>query len=157
MILVDFGWICTWDQFHRKGYLLTFPTSPRMYQLDVVWDLGISFNVNNSWTSWTLDIDIVSAILVDSDFSWIWDWWHWKSYLVLIPFICRTSKSEVGCVLYINLKARWSWTLRWTWSQTLEFRIGLDLHLDVHISLPLQCPLDVPFILLIISIVSSSN
>jgi hypothetical protein len=32
--------------------------------LDVVCDLGISFNVNNSWMSWTLDIDIVSAILV---------------------------------------------------------------------------------------------
>jgi hypothetical protein len=30
-------------------------------QLDVVCDLNISFNVDNSWTSWTPDIEIVSA------------------------------------------------------------------------------------------------
>jgi hypothetical protein len=41
--------------------------------MDVVCDLGINFNVNNSWTSWTLDINIVSKILVESDFSWTWD------------------------------------------------------------------------------------
>jgi hypothetical protein len=38
-----------------------------MSQLDVVCNMGISFNVNSSWTSWTLDIDIVSAILVESN------------------------------------------------------------------------------------------
>jgi hypothetical protein len=41
-----------------------------MSQLDVICDIGIGFNVNISWTSWTLDIDIVSEILVKSDFSW---------------------------------------------------------------------------------------
>jgi hypothetical protein len=40
-----------------------------MPQLDVVSDLGISFNMDISWTSWILDIAIVSAILVESDFS----------------------------------------------------------------------------------------
>jgi hypothetical protein len=47
----------------------------------------------------------------------------------------------------INLKARWSWTLRLTQSQTLQFRIRLDLHLGVRISLSLQHPLDVPHVL----------
>jgi hypothetical protein len=42
-----------------------------MPQFDVVCDLGISFNVNSSWTSWTLDVDIVSEIMVESGFSWI--------------------------------------------------------------------------------------
>jgi hypothetical protein len=37
-----------------------------MSQLDVVCNMSISFNVNSSWTSWTLDIDIVSAILAES-------------------------------------------------------------------------------------------
>jgi hypothetical protein len=41
-----------------------------MPQLDVVCDLGISFNVDNSYTGWALDIEIVSAILVAYDFSW---------------------------------------------------------------------------------------
>jgi hypothetical protein len=41
-----------------------------MSQLDVVCDLGISFNVNISWMSWTLDIDIVLEIMVESDFIW---------------------------------------------------------------------------------------
>jgi hypothetical protein len=58
--------------------------------------------------SWTLDIEIVSAILVESDFSWTWDQFHWKVYLVLFPCICRTSKSDLVYVLYINLKVRWS-------------------------------------------------
>jgi hypothetical protein len=38
-------------------------------QLDVVCDLGISFNMDSSWTSWNLDIEIVLAILVESNFS----------------------------------------------------------------------------------------
>jgi hypothetical protein len=38
-------------------------------QLDVVCDLGVSFNMDSSWTSWNLDIEIVLAILVESDFS----------------------------------------------------------------------------------------
>jgi hypothetical protein len=40
-----------------------------MPQLDVICDLGISFDMDNSWMSWTLDIKIVSAILAESDFS----------------------------------------------------------------------------------------
>jgi hypothetical protein len=36
-----------------------------MPQLDVVCDLGISFNMDSSWTSWTLDIEIVSEIMVN--------------------------------------------------------------------------------------------
>jgi hypothetical protein len=47
-----------------------------MPQLDVVCDLGICFNMNSSWMSWTLDIKILLAILVQSDFSWTWDWFY---------------------------------------------------------------------------------
>jgi hypothetical protein len=33
----------------------------------------------------------------------------WKKvYLILFPCICRTSKFDFECVLYINLKSRWS-------------------------------------------------
>jgi hypothetical protein len=73
MIPIGSGCIWTWDQFHWKGYLLSFPRSLRTSQLDVICDLGISFNVNSTWMSWTLDFDIFSAILVEYDFSWTWD------------------------------------------------------------------------------------
>jgi hypothetical protein len=65
-----------------------------MPQLDVICDLGINFNVDSSWTSWTLDIKIVLAILVEYEFSWTWDQFHWKFYLILLSSICRTSKSN---------------------------------------------------------------
>jgi hypothetical protein len=128
-----------------------------MTQLDVVCDLGISFNVASSWMSWTLDIEIDLAILAESDFSWTWYQCHWKSHVILCPYICRRSKFDFVCILYIYLKLRLSWTPSWTQSQTREFRIGLDVHHDVHISLPLQHPLDVPFILLIIFMVPNNN
>jgi hypothetical protein len=41
--------------------------------LDAVCDLGISFNVDSSWISCALDTEIVSAIMVESYFSWTWD------------------------------------------------------------------------------------
>jgi hypothetical protein len=41
-----------------------------MPQLDVIYDLGIIFNMDSSWMSWTLDIEIVSTILVESYFIW---------------------------------------------------------------------------------------
>jgi hypothetical protein len=128
-----------------------------MPQFDVVCDLGISFNMDSSWTSWTLYFEIVSAILVQSDFSWTWDQLHCNGYLIFFPCICRTSKYDLVCTLHINLGPRWSCTTSWTRSQTLELRVGLDLHLDVHISLPLQRPLDVSFVLLIISMVPNNN
>jgi hypothetical protein len=78
-----------------------------MPQLDVLWDLVISFNVDNSWMSWTLDIEIVSPILVASDASWTWYWIHWKVYLVLFLSICRMLKYDFICLLYINLNPRW--------------------------------------------------
>jgi hypothetical protein len=65
-----------------------------MPQLDVVCDLGISFNMDSSWTSWTLDIELASAILVESHFSWTWDRRHWKSYLLLFLCICGKFKSD---------------------------------------------------------------
>jgi hypothetical protein len=82
-----------------------------MPQLDVECNLGISLNMDSSWMSWTLYIEIVSAILVQSDFSSPWDEFHCKGYLVLFPCICRESKSDSVWVLYINLKPRWYWTL----------------------------------------------
>jgi hypothetical protein len=41
-----------------------------MTQLDVVCDLGIHFNADSSWMSWALNIEIISAILVEYHFSW---------------------------------------------------------------------------------------
>jgi hypothetical protein len=52
-------------------------------QVDVVCDLGISFNMDSSRRSWTLDIKIVSAILVESDFSLMYQQLQCKVYLVL--------------------------------------------------------------------------
>jgi hypothetical protein len=40
-----------------------------MPQLHVVYDLRISFNLDSSWMSWTLNIEFVLEILVESDFS----------------------------------------------------------------------------------------
>jgi hypothetical protein len=128
-----------------------------MPQLDVICDLGINFNMDNSWTSWTLGIEFFLAILVESDSSLTWDKLQWNDYLVLFLCICRTSKSDVVWMLYLNLKPRWSYTPSWTRSQTLEFQIGLDLQLDVRISLPLHHPLDVSFILFIISMIPNNN
>jgi hypothetical protein len=79
-----------------------------MPQLDIVCDLRISFNINSSWMSWTLDVEFISAVLVKSDFITIWDQCHWNVYLVLFTSICRTSKYDFVCVLYINLKPSWS-------------------------------------------------
>jgi hypothetical protein len=70
-----------------------------MQQLDVVCDLGIGFNVGSSW---------MSCILVKSDFSLTQEWFNWNVYLILFPCICITSKSDFVCVIYINLKLRWS-------------------------------------------------
>jgi hypothetical protein len=98
-------WIC--DPLHWKGYLLAFPWTPRMPQLDVVCDMGICFNGDNSWMSWTLDIWIISAILVEFDFSWSSDRCHWKFYLTLFVCLCRTYKLDFVYTLYINLEPRW--------------------------------------------------
>jgi hypothetical protein len=66
---------------------------------------------------------------------------------MLVSYSGRSPKSEVGHILYVNLKARWSWTPSWTQSQTPRLRIGLDLHLVVRVSLAFQHPLDVPHVL----------
>jgi hypothetical protein len=71
--------------------------------------------------SWALDIEIVSAYMVDFDFSLTWDWCHWKLYVILFLFICIMSKSEFVCILVVNLKARWSWTPSWIRVQILKF------------------------------------
>jgi hypothetical protein len=47
-ISVASRWIWTWNQFHWKFYLLIFPMSSRTTKLDVVCDLGISFNMDSS-------------------------------------------------------------------------------------------------------------
>jgi hypothetical protein len=46
-----------------ESHLFTFPRSSRTPLLDVVCDLDIGFNMDNSWMSWTLDIEIVLVIL----------------------------------------------------------------------------------------------
>jgi hypothetical protein len=87
--------------------------------------------------SLTLDIEIVSAFLLEFDFSWMWDQLHWNfisssfcAYVEcpnLIWYVsCTSIFSRDGHVLQVGLE-----------SQTLEFRIRLDLYFDVRISLPL--------------------
>jgi hypothetical protein len=76
--------------------------------LDIVCNLGMSFNVDSSWISWALEIEIVLAILVVSDFIWTWDQIHCNVYLILFVSICRTSKSNFVSILDVNLNARWS-------------------------------------------------
>jgi hypothetical protein len=73
--------------------------------------------------------------------------WQWKNYLLSFPSISRSPKSEVGHIMYVNLKARWFWTPSWTRSQTLGLQIGLDLHLVVRVSLDLQFLHDVTHVL----------
>jgi hypothetical protein len=106
-------------------------------------------SAQNRWSSTRkfLKICLISTIAADSDFSWPWDQWHWKYYLTIFPCLCSSPKSEVRHVLYINLKARWSWTLSWTRSQTPRLHIGLDLHLVERVCLDLQHLLDVPHVL----------
>jgi hypothetical protein len=47
----------------------------------------------------------------------------------------------------VNLKVRWYWIPNLTRSETLEFRIRLDIHLGVRVSLALQHPLDISHVL----------
>jgi hypothetical protein len=47
-----------------------------MPKLDFSCDLRVSFNMDSSRMSWTLNIENVSAILVESDFSLMWDQHH---------------------------------------------------------------------------------
>jgi hypothetical protein len=75
-------------------------------RLDILWKENIAF-------LWVLENNFISTIAGDSDFSWPWDWLHWKNYLLIFPCIKRTSESEVLHVICVNLKAMWSWTLNW--------------------------------------------
>jgi hypothetical protein len=79
-------------------------------------------SAQNRWhnTRKVLEIYLVLTILQYSDFSWLWDQWHWITYCRVFPCLCWTSKSEAGCVRCVNLKARWSWTPSWIWSQALK-------------------------------------
>jgi hypothetical protein len=43
--------------------------SSRTPKLDVICDLGISFNIDSSWISWALEIEIVLTIMIESYFS----------------------------------------------------------------------------------------
>jgi hypothetical protein len=80
-------------------------------------------------SSWKL------GIADDSNFSWTWDWFHWKGYLLSFLCICITSKTEVVCNLDVNLNMRWSWTPSWT--RTQQFWIRLVRHLLMHVFLAL--------------------
>jgi hypothetical protein len=57
----------------RQIWIPPFPCSAKTPQLDVVCDLDISFNMGSSCTNWILDIKIVLAIMVESNFIWTWD------------------------------------------------------------------------------------
>jgi hypothetical protein len=116
-----------------------------------------SFNVDSSWTSWAMQIELVLVSLVESNFSWTWDWCHWKCYLILFLCIYRMSKSDFICILVVNLIARWSWTLSWIQSQTLEFQIGLVSNLNWMPFLVLCASKTLSNVLLIISKVHNNN
>jgi hypothetical protein len=96
MIPADFGWIWTWDKFHWKGYLHPIPRSPWTPRLDVVCELGISFNMDSSWMSWTLDTEIFSAILVESYFSQTLDWFHWN---FISSSFCAYVNFQIPCCM----------------------------------------------------------
>jgi hypothetical protein len=53
-----------------QGCLFIFPWSLITQQLDVVCVRDISFKMDYSWMNWTLKIQIVLAIMVNTDFSW---------------------------------------------------------------------------------------
>jgi hypothetical protein len=109
-------------------------------------------STQNMWriTRKVLETDLVLTIARDSDFSLTWDWLHWKVYLLNFSCICRKYKSEIGCVLYFNFKARWSWTPNWTWSQTLEFRIGCSCWYSMPLKLSPTSSTSSPWFLRII-------
>jgi hypothetical protein len=68
--------------------------------------------------------------------------------IIFLAFYAYADRQiEVECILYVNLKARWSWTSSCTRSQTPGIRIGLDLHLVVHVFLNLRHLLDVSHVL----------
>jgi hypothetical protein len=65
-------------------------------------------SAQNRWCSTRkfLKICLVSTISSDSDFSWPWDQWHWKDYLLMFPCICTSLESE------LDSKSDY-WTLNW--------------------------------------------
>jgi hypothetical protein len=79
---------------------------------------------------------LISAILIDSDFSWIWDWSHWRDNLLIFPMSPRTSGLNVVCDLDINVTC--FWIPNWT---QIEFRIGLVGRLS-HIILAMSMSLE---------------
>jgi hypothetical protein len=113
--------------------------------MDSNWIHGPSGQNSSAAPKMILEIGTVLMITDDSNFSWIWDQFHWKCYLLRFPCICRMSKMKVVYNLDVNLNTRWSWTLSWT--QTRQFRIGLVRHLLMHVSLTLQHLLYAPFVL----------
>jgi hypothetical protein len=53
-----------------------------------------------------LEISTILMIANNSNFSYTWDWFHWKGYLPSFLCICITSKTEIICNLDINLTMR---------------------------------------------------
>jgi hypothetical protein len=96
-------------------------------------------SAQNRWRSTrkVLKICLVLTIVAYFNFSWPLDQWHWKDYLLIFPCICRSPKSEVGRVLYVHLKARWSWTPSWTSTMVCVFSWLSSTFL---ISAPSWCP-----------------
>jgi hypothetical protein len=82
--------------------------------MDSNWIHGPSGQNSGAAPKIVLEISTVLIIANDSDFSWTWDWYHWKGYFLSFLCICRTSKMEVICNLDVNLNTRWSWTPSWT-------------------------------------------
>jgi hypothetical protein len=51
-----------------------------------------------------LDVQLPWWFPVDTELIIMWDWWHWKTYLLSFPYICRTSNLESVCDLDIIFK-----------------------------------------------------
>jgi hypothetical protein len=62
----------------------------------IVCELGISFNMDSSWMSWTLDTEIFSAILVESYFSQTLDWFHWN---FISSSFCAYVNFQIPCCM----------------------------------------------------------
>jgi hypothetical protein len=117
LILGEYDIVCV-----GKIISFIFPNIWKTSKSEVVRVLCINLKAWLSWTlNWKQTCDVIKwsffTIADDSDFSWLWGWLRWKAYLISFPCKWRMSKSNVVCVMCVNLNERWSWTLNWkqTW------------------------------------------
>jgi hypothetical protein len=137
MILIDSEWIWICDQFQWKSYLLTFPRSRRTPQLDVVYDLSVSFNVTAPrWVGlWILNLFwqfCSDPILIGPKTSTIGTFISssFRAYIEHPNPISYTSCTSIwsrgGLILWVGLEVK-LWNSELDWISTLIFGYWVDL------------------------------